>query len=498
MEKIMVQGRCFIDDFGRERIFNGVNLVHKNDDDPDTGRKPVRSYIPTWAPYEIETLARRGVNIVRLGLIWAAVEPQPGVYDDNYLRKIREYADLCARNGIYIYLDMHQDLYSDLYGDGAPGWATLAEGAEFEEKIFVWAEGYFTGEAVHKAYDNFWANAKAPDGIGLMDHFTAMWQHVAAFFADCPNLFGFDLLNEPFPGSPGGTVFWTIINKMCEVLGKKMGKTVQVLDLAGALGDPAQLTKLLEVAEDKALFREVVMSGAELIRQFDTQVYAPFFQKVAAAIREVTPRGIMLMENCYYSNLGIPCATPRLTDAEGREEPLFAFTPHGYDLTVDPDAYQTASNNRVDVIFEEHMRTQERLDCPVLVGEWGAGDGKLEEIPHLAHLLDLFDRNLWSQTYWAYATEKLDRPLMDLLSRPYPQAVTGRIRSFCYDREKRLFTLEYEQDRAYSAPTVIYLPRPFQSVEADGSYHVEARLDGKAAELLLETGIGPHRVTIQF
>ena len=233
-----------------------------------------------------------------------------------------------------------------------------------------------------------------------MDHFTAMWQHVAAFFADCPNLFGFDLLNEPFPGSPGGTVFWTIINKMCEVLGKKMGKTVQVLDLAGALGDPAQLTKLLEVAEDKALFREVVMSGAELIRQFDTQVYAPFFQKVAAAIREVTPRGIMLMENCYYSNLGIPCATPRLTDAEGREEPLFAFTPHGYDLTVDTDAYQTASNNRVDVIFEEHMRTQERLDCPVLVGEWGAGDGKLEEIPHLAHLLDLFDRNLWSQTYW--------------------------------------------------------------------------------------------------
>lgn len=81
-------------------------------------------------------------------------------------------------------------------------------------------------------------------------------------------------------------------------------------------------------------------------------------------------------------------------------------------------------------------------------------------------------------------------PLSASGHRPHPV--------FCYDREKRLFTLEYEQDRAYSAPTVIYLPRPFQSVEADGSYHVEARLDGKAAELLLETGIGPHRVTIQF
>lgn len=50
MEKIMVQGRCFIDDFGRERIFNGVNLVHKNDDDPDTGRKPVRSLYSHLGP----------------------------------------------------------------------------------------------------------------------------------------------------------------------------------------------------------------------------------------------------------------------------------------------------------------------------------------------------------------------------------------------------------------------------------------------------------------
>ena len=97
----------------------------------------------------------------------------------------------------------------------------------------------------------------------------------------------------------------------------------------------------------------------------------------------------------------------------------------------------------------------------------------------------------------AYATEKLNRPLMDLLSRPYPQAVTGHIQSFCYDREKRLFTLEYEQEKTYSVPTAIYLPRPFQSIEADGSYRVE-REEGHAARLLLDTGIGYHKVTLQF
>lgn len=497
MEQIMTQGRRFLDEFGRERIFNGVNLVYKNDDDPDIGRKPVRGYLPVWKPYEIETLARRGINIVRLGLIWAAVEPQPGVYDDAYLEAIRDYADLCAQNGIYVFLDMHQDLYSDLYSDGAPEWATFADGAEYEEPVFVWAEGYFTGEAVQTAYDHFWANRKAGDGVGLIDHYAAMWKHVAAYFAGCPNLFGFDLLNEPFPGSSGGTVFWTLVQKFCEVLGRQTGRQMQMLDLAGVLGDPEQLTELLRVAEDKAIFKEIVMSAAELIRQFDTEVYAPFFQKIAAAIREVAPRGILLMENCYYSNLGIPCSTPRLVYPDGTREEQFAFSPHGYDLTVDTDAYQAASNNRVDVIYDEHRRTQERLDCPVLVGEWGAGDGVAEEIPHLAHLLDTFDRNLWSQTYWAYGSDKLDRPLMDLLSRPYPQAVTGRIKSFCYDREKRLFTLEYEQEKEYAVPTAIYLPRPFQSIETDGSYRME-QAEGRAAYLLLETGIGPHRVVIQF
>lgn len=498
MEQIITAGRRFLDSFRRERIFNGVNLVYKNDDDPKAGRKPVRSYIPTWQPYEIQALAQRGINMVRLGLIWAAVEPQPGVYDDSYLQKIREYAQLCAQNGMYVFLDMHQDLYSDLYGDGAPEWATISDGAEYEKPLFVWAEGYFTGEAVHTAYDHFWANDKAADGVGLLDHFAAMWKHVAAFFADCPNLFGFDILNEPFPGTTGGTVFWTLVNKMCEVLGRETGRLVQVFELAGVLGDPEHLKKLLDVAEDPALFKEVVMSAAEHIQAFDTEVYAPFFQKVAAAIREVTPRGIMLMENCYYSNLGIPCSTPRLIYPDGQEETHFAFVPHGYDLMVDTKAYKAASNKRVDVIFAEHKRTQERLNCPVLVGEWGAGDGTEDELSHLAHLLETFDHNLWSQTYWAYGTDKLDKPLMELLSRPYPQAVTGEICHFGYDREQRRFTLEYEQREAFAAPTVIYLPQEFRAIETDGSYRVEQLPGSPAAKLLLTTAPGTHRVSIQF
>jgi len=47
----------------RERIFNGVNLVYPNDAGPDTGRKPVRSDIPTWKPYEAEADIVTGLSI---------------------------------------------------------------------------------------------------------------------------------------------------------------------------------------------------------------------------------------------------------------------------------------------------------------------------------------------------------------------------------------------------------------------------------------------------
>lgn len=148
------------------RIFNGVNLVYKNDENSDTGRKPVRSYDPAWTPGEIETPARRGVNIAGWGCSGPPWSRSPAFMDDGYLRKIRDYAELCEKHGIYIFPDMHQELYSDLYGDGVPGWATIAAGAACEEPLFVWAEGCFTGEAVHTAYDHFWANDKAEDGVG--------------------------------------------------------------------------------------------------------------------------------------------------------------------------------------------------------------------------------------------------------------------------------------------------------------------------------------------
>lgn len=80
---------------------------------------------------DIVTLRDLGTNIVRLGVIWEAVEKAPGVYDMNYLDEIELIVDRLARQGIYTIIDSHQDIFSKmLCGEGVPtfyfpDWNTL-------------------------------------------------------------------------------------------------------------------------------------------------------------------------------------------------------------------------------------------------------------------------------------------------------------------------------------------------------------------------------------
>jgi len=58
------------------------------------------------------------------GVIWAGVEPEPGVFDTAYIDSIQQTVQTLADHGIYTILDFHQDEYSSAYGgEGAPAWA---------------------------------------------------------------------------------------------------------------------------------------------------------------------------------------------------------------------------------------------------------------------------------------------------------------------------------------------------------------------------------------
>ena len=488
MDKIRIDGMRFVDEHGRERIFSGMNVVDKKDYDANN---KFYNYSPDTFPFE--EFRARGYDMIRLGFTWCAMEPTPSNYNQQLIDDLCRFLDKCEEYGIYAYLDCHQDVYSSYcYGDGAPRWATITDKYKPTKPIAVWAEPYFYGSACFRAFDNFWNNTQY-NRKGLQDYYADMWKNLANAVKDKPALFGFDFLNEPFPGKDGGKIFRSVIKGVAKttITDKKIDKKELIKQGLGS-----EKIRVLDQYTGDVL-RKITSGGDEIVKRFDVERYSPFVKKMAAAVREVTDNGAMFIENNYYSNMGIPCCNEPIT-INGKKEEMQVFAPHAYDLMVDTPAYKFASNSRVGAIFDQHRKTQERLGIPCLVGEWGScaeGDGWY---PHIRFLQNKFDSYKWSNTYWCYFDDILKQDFIKVLTRPRPKAVTGEIVSYKYDYDKGEFKLKYIQDKKYKVPTVVYVDRKPKEIECKGKYKIIELPGNIGYDIEFKTDIGEHEIEIEF
>lgn len=465
MNTISVSGKRLVDEFGRERIFNGINFVYKGVEEDADGVVRYKTYI---TPEILEALKAKGINIIRLGLTWAGIEPTMGEYNNEYLDGFKKILKLCEKYEIYAFIDWHQDLFSNFCmsaGDGAPKW-TCIHTKKRKDQLLIWAEGYFFHKDIQRSFDDFWANTEIA-GRGMLDRFCDMLTYTADYLKDCKAIMGYDVFNEPFPGTPGGKIFRNLVKNGVETI--LFNKRV---DRKGLVTDAMKkdVMAMLSVADDPKVYHKIIDNAKDMLFEFDTKKYYPFLVKAAAAIRKADKTGIILSENCYFSNLGIPCSVPRIVYKNGEREDNHVFSPHGYDITVDTPLTNNASPYRIDFIFDEHKRTQERLQVPVIVGEWGGMVPGSEEYPALEHLIEKFDSNKWSHTYWHYYDNFENSEIMNVISRPLPIAVAGEIKSYSYDRKENLFTLSYKGSSAIKAPTLIYLPKEPKKIYSTKNY----------------------------
>src|SRR3954453_9470125 len=111
-------GRWITDAQGRVVVLHGFNMVSK--------RPPYAPDAIGFGADDARFLAREGYDTVRLGVIYKAVEPAPGVYDDAYIARIVRTVNTLGRHGIVSLVDVHQDLYNERFeGEGWPDWAVL-------------------------------------------------------------------------------------------------------------------------------------------------------------------------------------------------------------------------------------------------------------------------------------------------------------------------------------------------------------------------------------
>lgn len=396
---IAVSGRQFLDGQGQPLLLHGINIINKSKAEGYTARIERADFaaIHGW-----------GMNCVRLGILWDGLEPQPGQFDEGYLDRIARIVAWAKAEGLYVLLDMHQDLFSVKFSDGAPAWATLDEGQPYQPTT-VWSDAYYTSPAVQAALDHFWANHPGPDGIGLQDHYARAWQHLAERFKDEPAVLGFDLMNEPFPGRDAMRTQQSALTALASRLGPRLGITPpQLFALMGTPAGRRQITEWMGNIDD---FRAMLAASAPIMQGFERDRLMPMYTRVSRAIRQVDARHIIFLEPAMSANLGIPSALAPLVDAQERRDPQQAYAPHGYDIVTDTALLGLNSDARIELIFSQHEQTARRLDMPMLVGEWGAYYENPAAAQAAAFVVQQFDILGCGDIYWAYRRSFGSSPL---------------------------------------------------------------------------------------
>jgi len=342
-----------------------------------------------------------------VGVIYKAVEPMPGHYDDAYIARIAKTVDMLGRHGIVSLVDFHQDMYNERFqGEGWPDWAVQDDGLPNMPQ-FGFPSNYFLMPALIRAFDHFWANDPGPGGVGLRDRYAAAWGHVAARFTSASHTLGFDLLNEPWPGAPWLTCFTPD-------------------------GCPA----------------------------FDTGTLVPFYKQVFAAIRAVDPGKLIWYEPNVLFNFGAASSVTGLGDRSA------GFSFHDYCAATGPQipAYTgrscTSLNNHV---FDNADAHAQGTGDALMLSEFGATD----DLASIRENVQQADQHMVSWEYWHYC-ECLDpttsgsgtqaividpsqapsgsnvkQAKLDVLSEPYPQVVAGTPTSYGFDPLTRRFSLAY-------------------------------------------------------
>ncbi len=447
-------GPYLYDSQGRVLFFHGVNAVYKF--------APYELYPDPKKPWNFSSadaslMARLGFNVVRLGMTWRGLEPgtapsndpaictpgaptNPGQLNrqhlDRYLARLTETVDLLGRFHIYTILDMHQDVYNQMFeGEGAPNWAVCTNGVPSADPPGRWSLEYGT-KAAGIAFSHFWHNNVRGDLQGQYDQ---VWADVARAFRDNRWVLGYDPFNEPFSTS--------LIR----------------------FGDE-HFDAQLECFYTGTAHIGSALHGAPPLR-------CPKADPANGVVPTILANDhdhLIFDEPDNFASRGLP------TYIGPMDFPDLVFNVHIYCGARSP-VTGNPTNDLLCAAQDEHslaVRASDRPEMasaaqpngpPWMVTEFGAtSDPRL-----LAPIAAALDAHLVGWIYWAWKfygdpTGSADESLVmadgrlrstaSVLSRAYPQAVAGTPLRFSFSPATDVFDMAYVPDHHITAPTLIFVP----------------------------------------
>jgi len=384
-----VENGVIKDPDGRAVLLRGANV---------SGRNKTPPFFDFHGPADFARMHDVwGMNAVRFLVSWAAVEPERGVFDDAYLAAVKRRVQDATDAGLFVFVDLHQDLYGLGFpgGNGAPAWTCDASHYAAYTPTTPWFLNYLDPEVI-ACVDGFWSSRE------LQSHAVEAWRHLAAALADVEGFRGFDPLNEPFWGSTQYDVFEE--KRLAPFYRQVIAAVRESRPDALAFLEPAS-SRNLGLASHLPRFTEpnVVYAphaydaDAESGLGFDPSRRDAIVENVRSLREEAEARGAALVLGEYGG----------MADHAGIGEYMDAV-------------YVAAAQVRAGAMYWDYSKG----------GSYSLLDDDGSERP----------------------------ALHDGVVRPYPERVAGALEAFSFDLTARVFEVRFTPDASVRAPTVLRVP----------------------------------------
>ncbi|WP_367220804.1 cellulase family glycosylhydrolase [Streptomyces sp. 16-176A] len=412
------------DRYGRELTLRGWNVedkAHRGDE-----------ALTAVTEQDFRQLRAHGFDFARLLVFWDDLEPRPGRYSEDYLRRIGRVLDWAERYGVRVVLDLHQDVFGPAFGHrGIPAWATRTDALPFTAHPDDWFAEYFE-PAVQRAFTHLYEDED------LRRAQARAWHVLAARFARHPAVLGYDLINEP------------------------MGELRPGEDLAGAA------------------------------RRIERDQLTPMYNRLAGSVRSADPDAWLFVEPTPIVGEGVPTGLGRIDDPRVVYAPHFYNTAMEAGADYDPasgwiEAYEAAVTRYperygVPVVVGEwgplnsalpHMNRFYR-EAMASLGRYSSG----------------WAGYVWCRGggYCALDAAGNFRPNKELTAEPYAEAVAGTVRSAAYDATSGVYRLTYTAARRGSRVTELSLPPGRWRITVRGKATVRRDPAGRARVLAAPGG----------
>lgn len=438
---LRAEGDIITDGNGNQVLLRGVNVNQLVDFFAPRPEVPVTTPL---TEQDFADIAAQGFDVVRLGFSWSALEPVRGEIDQAYLGQIKDAVHWAKANSVYVVLDMHQDSWwnegtpegwscrpgtDPMWGyDGAPTWATITDSGprcQFQSRDI--------SPASNRAFQNWYF-----DTDGVQGAMVDAWATLASTFAEDATVAGFDLLNEP------------------------------------GFGETAPATTSLQLGR--------------------------FYERAIAAIREAeAPQIVFIEPSILWSGLGFDTGPA----AGFTSDDNIVYAPHLYAESITMDA----SLGLPPIVGMERQfmlgtRAAGSYGTALWSGEFGFWGDTENRVSHLERYAALEDEYRIGGAYWVWkqacgdpqngvqdigdglviqdcATGEfsgVNQPLLDILSRAYPQSAPGKLK-FLHAAGREITMTGHAAER--SCGLRVWIPRSTDpSVIIDGATEPTLETEG--------------------